>query len=103
MSTELNQDNFSAFIASGVALIDFWAPWCGPCRMQLPVLDQVAQEVPEVKIGKINVDENPDLSAHFGVNTIPYLIVFKDGAITAQFVGLRQPRELVDALRAALA
>jgi len=103
MSTEINQQTFQEFTASGVSLIDFWAPWCGPCRMQMPVLDQVAREVPEAKIGKVNVDENPDLAARFGVNTIPCLIVFKDGAIASQFVGLRQPRELVEALRAALA
>jgi thioredoxin 1 len=103
MSTEISQENFAEFTASGVSLIDFWAPWCGPCRMQLPVLDQVARELPDVKIGKINVDENPDLAARFGVNTIPYLIIFKDGAIVQQFIGLRQPRELVDALNAVLA
>ena len=102
MSTEINQHNFSEFTASGVVLIDFWAPWCGPCRMQLPVLDQVARQLPDVKIGKVNVDENPDLAARFGVNTIPYLIIFKDGAIENQFIGLRQPRELVDALQAVL-
>lgn len=103
MSTEINQQTFKDFTSSGVALIDFWAPWCGPCRMQLPVLDQVAAQLPDVKIGKVNVDENPDLAARFGVNTIPYLIIFKDGSISNQFIGLRQPRELVDALKAVLA
>ena len=101
MSTELNAQTFKDFIASGLALVDFWAPWCGPCRMQIPILDQVAQQVPGVKIGKVNVDDNGELAAQYGVNTIPYLVVFKDGRKTADFVGLRQANVLVDALRAA--
>ena len=101
MSAELNQQTFPDFIAAGLALVDFWAPWCGPCRMQLPILDQVAAQVPGAKIGKVNVDENGELAARFGVNTIPYLVIFKDGRKVADFVGLRQANVLVDALRAA--
>ena len=101
MSTELNQQTFPDFIASGLALVDFWAPWCGPCRMQIPILDQVAEQVPGVKIGKINVDDNGDLAVRFGINTIPYLVIFKDGNKVADFVGLRQAQVLVEALRAA--
>lgn len=103
MSTELTQKSFSEFTGSGVALVDFWAPWCGPCRFQLPILEQVAAQLPQVKIGKVNVDDYPDLAARFGVNTIPYLIVFKDGELYRDFVGLRQARELADALSEALA
>lgn len=101
MSTELKSDSFNDFISSGLVLVDFWAPWCGPCRMQIPILDQVASTVPEVKIGKVNVDEEPDLAAQYGVNTIPYLLVFKDGEKKAEFVGLRQANVLVEALKAA--
>lgn len=101
MSTELNQQTFRDFISTGLALVDFWAPWCGPCRMQIPILDQVAQQMPDVKIGKINVDENGDLAAQFGVNTIPYLVIFKDGQKVSDFVGMRQAQVLVDALAAA--
>ena len=101
MSTELNQQTFTDFIASGLALVDFWAPWCGPCRMQIPILDQVAQKMPEVKIGKINVDDHGDLAAQFGVNTIPYLVIFKDGRKVSDFVGMRQAQALLDALAAA--
>ena len=101
MSTELKSDSFNDFISSGLVLVDFWAPWCGPCRMQIPILDQVAATVPGVKIGKINVDEEPDLAAQYGVNTIPYLLVFKDGEKKAEFTGLRQANVLVEALKAA--
>lgn len=101
MSTELNQQTFPDFIASGLALVDFWAPWCGPCRLQIPILDQVAAQVPAVKIGKINVDDNGDLAVQFGVNTIPYLVIFKNGKKVADFVGMRQANVLIDALNAA--
>ena len=101
MSTELNQQTFPDFIATGLALVDFWAPWCGPCRMQLPILDQVAAQMPAARIGKVNVDENGELAARFGVNTIPYLVIFKDGRKAADFVGMRQANVLVEALRAA--
>ncbi len=101
MSAELNQQTFPDFVSSGLALVDFWAPWCGPCRMQMPILDQVAEKVPTVKIGKINVDENGDLAAQFGVNTIPYLMIFKNGQKINEFVGMRQAQVLIDALAAA--
>ncbi len=98
MSAELNDANFNEFISSGLVLVDFWAPWCGPCRMQLPILDQIAAQLPAVKIGQVNVDANGELAARFGVNTIPYLVVFKDGKKAADFVGLRQAQTLIDAL-----
>lgn len=101
MSIELNPQTFPDFIASGLALVDFWAPWCGPCRMQNPILDQVAAQMPAVRIGKVNVDDNGDLAVQFGVNTIPYLVIFKDGRKIADFVGMRQANVLIDALRAA--
>ena len=101
MSTELNQQTFKDFVASGLVLVDFWAPWCGPCRMQIPILDQVAEKLHAVKIGKVNVDENSDLAVQFGVNTIPYLLIFKDGQKVGDFVGMRQANVLIDALNAA--
>ena len=101
MSIELKSDTFKDFVSSGLVLVDFWAPWCGPCRMQIPILEQVAEKVPGAKIGKVNVDEEPDLAAQYGVNTIPYLLVFKDGQKKAEFTGLRQANVLVEALKAA--
>lgn len=100
MITELNQKTFPDFIATGLVLVEFWAPWCGPCRMQLPILEQVATQIPEVKIGKINVDDYGELAARFGVRTIPYLVIFKNGKKVADFVGMRQANVLVDALTA---
>lgn len=100
MITELNQESFPDFIANGLVLVDFWAPWCGPCRMQLPILEQVAGQIPGVKFGQINVDDNGELAARFGVSTIPYLVIFKQGKKVADFVGMRQAHVLTEALTA---
>ena len=70
-------------------LLDFWATWCGPCRMLSPIVDEVAEERTDVKVGKVNVDEQPDLAAEFGVMSIPTLLVFRDGKLVNQSVGAR--------------
>jgi thioredoxin 1 len=98
---ELNDQNFAGETKTGVVLVDFWAPWCGPCRMQTPILEQIVGKVAGAKIAKLNVDDAPAQAAKFGVMSIPTLIVLKDGQSVKQFVGVQQASTLVAALEAA--
>jgi thioredoxin 1 len=70
-------------------LLDFWAPWCGPCRMVVPMVEEIARERSDIKVGKVNVDEQPELASQFGVMSIPMLVVMKDGKIVKQALGAR--------------
>ena len=92
----LTQENFQTEVldAKGTVLVDFWAAWCGPCRMLSPVVDEVAAELSGVKVGKVNIDEQPDLAAQFDVMSIPTLVVFKDGKAVNQSVGVI-PKEAI--------
>jgi thioredoxin 1 len=84
----ITDGEFQATVASGVTLVDFWAPWCGPCRMIAPILDELAGELAgKAQIVKINVDENPMVAGQFGVMSIPTLLLFKDGQKVDQKVG----------------
>lgn len=81
-------------------LVDFWASWCGPCRMQSPIVDQLAEARSDIKVGKVNVDEEPDLASKYGVKSIPTLIVFKGGEVANQVTGVTSRaglEKLVDA------
>lgn len=86
----LTQENFQREVleAKGTVLVDFWAAWCGPCQMLSPVVDEVAEEAQGIKVGKVNIDEQPDLAAQFNVMSIPTLVLFKDGKATEQSVGV---------------
>ncbi len=85
----INKDNFQNEVlqAKGVVFVDFYADWCGPCKMTSPIIDELSQELPNVKFVKINVDQNPDLASQYSVFSIPTFLIFKDGQVVHQFVG----------------
>ena len=101
MALEITTGNFvnEVLEAKATVLIDFWATWCGPCRMQAPILEAFAGEHPEIKVGKVNVDENPELAEKFGIMSIPTLLVCKDGKLVTSAVGLHDKGGLAEMVK----
>lgn len=99
----LTDQNFAETINSGVTLVDFWAPWCGPCLMQGPIVEQVAEKMDgKAKMAKLNVDEGQQVAGKYRVRSIPTLIIFKDGQAVQQFVGVQSEARLVSAIELVL-
>ena len=95
--TNINKNNFQNEVLNSEkpVLLDFWASWCGPCRMVSPIVDEIAAERGDIKVGKINVDEQPELAGRFGVMSIPTLVVMKGGKVVNQIVGARPKAQIL--------
>ena len=93
----INKNNFQNEVLNSEmpVLLDFWAPWCGPCRMVGPIVDEIADERGDIRVGKVNVDEQPELAAQFGVMSIPTLVVMKNGKIVNQVTGARPKAQIL--------
>ena len=99
----LSAENFDEETSSGLCLVDFWAPWCGPCKMLSPILDQIAEEMgSQIRIAKANVDELPEQCVKYGVRNVPEILILRDGQVAAQLNGMQSKAKILDAINNAL-
>lgn len=95
----LTDDNFGSTIKNGVSLVDFWAAWCGPCRVQGPIVDEIADEIGEkAKICKLDIDQHKKIAGQLGIQSIPTILIFKDGKMVQKFVGVKSKSALIKAI-----
>ena len=101
MAISVNSENFESVVLKGEkpVLVDFWAEWCGPCKMLAPVIEELAAAHPEIEVAKVNVDECPELAMGYRINAIPAIMLFKDGKVAAQTVGFQSKESLEGLLK----
>ena len=99
MVKEINSENFNQEISKGKVLVDLWAPWCGPCRVISPIIEELSNEMKDIKFYKLDVDKSPDIASQYDVMGIPTLILFKDGKEVKRIVGLKSKEDLKKELK----